>query len=117
MQRKTLINFILALSLTCLALPALAQLSEIDQSGLKVQPDLFARDSLRIDSIVCPFKNEVDYEPGDIECGLLEVPENREKGIRVLSSFTLSKSTRKWMKLTMLKSSGPNPRRANAMIR
>ena len=79
MQRKTLINFILALSLTCLALPALAQLSEIDQSGLKVQPDLFARDSLRIDSIVCPFRNEVDYEPGDIECGLLEVPENRER--------------------------------------
>lgn len=79
MQRKTLSNFILALSLTCLALPALAQLSEVDQSGLKVQPDLFARDSLRIDSIVCPFKNEVDYEPGDIECGLLEVPENREK--------------------------------------
>jgi len=40
--------------------------------------DLFARDSYRIDTIVCPFKGEIDYEPGDIECGLLEVPENRE---------------------------------------
>jgi len=29
------------------------------------------------DSIVCPFKGEVSYEPGEIECGLLAVPENR----------------------------------------
>lgn len=41
-------------------------------------PDLFARDSYRIDTVVCPFKQEIEYEPGDIECGLLEVPENRE---------------------------------------
>jgi len=40
--------------------------------------DLFARDSYRIDTIVCPFKGDIDYEPGDIECALLEVPENRE---------------------------------------
>ena len=40
--------------------------------------DLFARDSYRIDTIICPFKGEIEYEPGDIECGLLEVPENRE---------------------------------------
>lgn len=40
--------------------------------------DIFARDSFRIDTLVCPFKNDIDYEPGDIECGLLQVPENRE---------------------------------------
>jgi pimeloyl-ACP methyl ester carboxylesterase len=40
--------------------------------------DLFARDSYRIDTVVCPFKGDIEYEPGDIECGLLEVPENRE---------------------------------------
>jgi len=40
--------------------------------------DPFARDSFRIDTVVCPFKGDIDYEPGDIECGLLEVPENRE---------------------------------------
>ena len=40
--------------------------------------DLFSRDTYRIDSIVCPFKGSIDYEPGEIECGLLEVPENRE---------------------------------------
>lgn len=41
--------------------------------------DYFARDSFRIDNFVCPFKGEIEYEPGDIECGLLQVPENREK--------------------------------------
>jgi len=40
--------------------------------------DYFARDSFRIDKLVCPFKGSIDYEPGDIECGLLQVPENRE---------------------------------------
>ncbi len=40
--------------------------------------DVFARDSYRIDSLVCPFKDRIDYEPGEIECGLLSVPENRE---------------------------------------
>ena len=39
---------------------------------------LFARDTYRIDSLICPFKGKIDYEPGDIECGLLQVPENRE---------------------------------------
>jgi pimeloyl-ACP methyl ester carboxylesterase len=28
---------------------------------------------------VCPFKGELDYEPGDIQCGFISVPENREK--------------------------------------
>ncbi|XBQ17087.1 MAG: alpha/beta fold hydrolase [Oceanicaulis sp.] len=27
---------------------------------------------------VCPFKGEIDYEPGDIACGFITVPENRE---------------------------------------
>jgi pimeloyl-ACP methyl ester carboxylesterase len=40
--------------------------------------DYFARDTYRVDTVVCPFKGQIDYEPGDIECGLLEVPENRE---------------------------------------
>ncbi|HSM32032.1 MAG TPA: alpha/beta fold hydrolase [Woeseiaceae bacterium] len=41
-------------------------------------PDLYVRDSFRIDTLVCPFRGSIDYEPGDIECGLLQVPENRE---------------------------------------
>lgn len=43
-----------------------------------VEPDLFARDSYRLDTLVCPFRGDIDYEPGQIECGLLQVPENRE---------------------------------------
>lgn len=27
---------------------------------------------------VCPFKGEFDYEPGEISCGFIAVPENRE---------------------------------------
>jgi pimeloyl-ACP methyl ester carboxylesterase len=27
---------------------------------------------------VCPFKSDIDYEPGEISCGLIAVPENRE---------------------------------------
>ena len=53
-----------------------AQDSAGDVSGRA--PDLYARDSYRIDTLVCPFKGDIDYEPGEIECGLLQVPENRE---------------------------------------
>lgn len=27
--------------------------------------------------LVCPFRGEIDYEPGEIECGFITVPENR----------------------------------------
>lgn len=30
-------------------------------------------------TVVCPFRGEIDYEFGDIECGLIQVPENRER--------------------------------------
>ncbi|MEO1137679.1 MAG: alpha/beta fold hydrolase, partial [Pseudomonadota bacterium] len=41
--------------------------------------DLFDKDGFTTRPIVCPFKGAVDYKPGEISCGLLEVPENREK--------------------------------------
>ena len=41
--------------------------------------ELFARDSYQLRDIVCPFKGAIQYEPGEISCQLLEVPENREK--------------------------------------
>ena len=31
------------------------------------------------DTVVCPFRGRIDYEPGEIECGLIRVPENRER--------------------------------------
>ncbi|WP_376694629.1 alpha/beta hydrolase [Wenzhouxiangella sp. EGI_FJ10305] len=30
------------------------------------------------DTVVCPFRTRIDYEPGEVECGLIQVPENRE---------------------------------------
>jgi pimeloyl-ACP methyl ester carboxylesterase len=54
--------------------PAEVSLPEIVEPAV----DYFARDSFRIDKFVCPFRNDIDYEPGEIECGLLQVPENRE---------------------------------------
>jgi pimeloyl-ACP methyl ester carboxylesterase len=77
---------------TLLCLPAVAQetlqqapewISETEDLAAEPwqappPPNLFARDSYRIDRVVCPFRGDIDYEPGDIECGLLEVPENRE---------------------------------------
>ncbi|MHA7872352.1 MAG: hypothetical protein ACX939_08385, partial [Hyphococcus sp.] len=41
--------------------------------------DLFDKDTFSTRTIVCPFKGAVEYDPGDVSCGLLEVPENREK--------------------------------------
>jgi pimeloyl-ACP methyl ester carboxylesterase len=60
--------------------PLFAQETGSAEPGLAVETpaDLFARDSYRIDTVVCPFKGDIEYDPGDIECGLLEVPENRE---------------------------------------
>ncbi len=41
--------------------------------------DFFARDAFKTETIVCPFKAAIPYKPGEISCGLLPVPENREK--------------------------------------
>ncbi len=54
------------------------QAQEATEDTSPAETDLFARDTYRIDTLVCPFKERIDYEPGDIECGLLQVPENRE---------------------------------------
>lgn len=40
--------------------------------------NMFARDTFRLDKVVCPFRGQIDYKPGDFDCFLLEVPENRE---------------------------------------
>ncbi|MGD9800381.1 MAG: alpha/beta fold hydrolase, partial [Parvularculaceae bacterium] len=55
--------------------PALETGADAESTGT----DFFARDPLTIETIVCPFKGEIKYKPGEISCGLLTVPENREK--------------------------------------
>ena len=59
-------------------------------------PDLFARDTYRIDPVVCPFKGQIEYEPGDIECGLLQVPENRENSASRYIELHFVKLNSRW---------------------
>ncbi len=73
----------LAVSLVCPAVFAqedsiaddLLPLSEAAQPNI----DYFDKDTFSTRSIICPFKGAIDYDAGDIACGLIEVPENREK--------------------------------------
>ncbi len=59
---------------------ATGESNQAEVQAATIQPvDLLARDTFRLDSIICPFKGSIDYKPGDIDCFLLEVPENREK--------------------------------------
>ncbi len=69
-----LVLFILPLSAIARSESLAAELDAAERHG-----DLFARDTFRLDSVVCPFKGTIDYEPGEIGCFLLQVPENREK--------------------------------------
>lgn len=60
--------------------PLVTSESEISAIALpEPETDYFARDSYKLTPIICPFKGNVDYDPAHVSCGLLEVPENREK--------------------------------------
>lgn len=50
-----------------------------DEAISGASADYFARDRFALETIVCPFKGEIKYKPGEISCALLTVPENREK--------------------------------------
>ena len=70
---------------TCLMPVSAAAQTDTDANGTPssavtttVADGLFARDTFQIDKLVCPFKGKIRYEAGEIECGLLRVPENRE---------------------------------------
>ncbi|NVJ62279.1 MAG: alpha/beta fold hydrolase [Gammaproteobacteria bacterium] len=53
--------------------------ASVFSQNTKTDDPIFARDSFNLAPISCPFKNEIKFEKQDIECFLLEVPENREK--------------------------------------
>ena len=42
-----------------------------------IEPDVVFNDSNLV-TVVCPFKDEIDYEPERLRCGMLSVPENRD---------------------------------------
>ncbi len=58
--------------------PAPAEATENEEQASDVA-DFFARDAFKTETIICPFKGQIQYKSGDISCGLLPVPENREK--------------------------------------
>ncbi len=71
----------------------------IEADGVAAAPaDLFGRDTYRIDSTICPFKGDIDYEPGDIECGFLQVPENRENPDSRMIELLYVKLNARWGK-------------------
>lgn len=83
-MKKTVVSMAWAAfwSIALLMAPAAAQsetATEADEAPASDIVALFARDQFKTETIVCPFKGAVKYKPGEISCGLLSVPENREK--------------------------------------
>jgi len=76
--------------------------SATENPGAAAEPevDYFARDKFEIETIVCPFKGKIDYKPGEISCGLLTVPENREKSrsryIKLMFVELHARKPKKW---------------------
>ena len=70
-MRKTAAFFLISFA-------AGAYAQDIADEGASPGSDLFERDTYRVEPWVCPFKGRIEYDPGEIECGLLQVPENRE---------------------------------------
>lgn len=74
--------------IACLVLSVSGVAAEEDSKASGVEKSSAAADVWRgdfeylrdkeADSVVCPFKGEVDYEEDDVACGLIKVPENRE---------------------------------------
>lgn len=58
-----------------LCIQAFAQESPLTE----VSTNAFVNDYVSdVTHVVCPFKNDIDYEPGRVRCGFITVPENRE---------------------------------------
>ncbi|MGB3456651.1 MAG: alpha/beta hydrolase [Litorimonas sp.] len=67
--------------LAALWIPAAqAQVVEVEPAEDTVAEPVFTLNDpdSEIVSVVCPFKDTVDYEPGRVKCGFITVPENRE---------------------------------------
>ncbi len=63
-----------------------------------VLTDRFQRDSYRLDPVICPFRGDISYKPGEIDCFLLEVPENREKADSRMIELHVVRLNSRWGK-------------------
>ena len=75
----TLAVFLAASAAVAQPEPAADPSEDGDEAGLDTVADIFARDEFKTVPIVCPFKGDIPYKVGEISCGLLTVPENRER--------------------------------------
>jgi len=87
----SVLTTLLMAAAAAVAAAAQAATGDIDQAAapvientVEVQADDPAGVTLRtVDPdptpLVCPFRGSIDYDPGAVECGLITVPENREK--------------------------------------
>ncbi|HAW94079.1 MULTISPECIES: alpha/beta fold hydrolase [unclassified Arsukibacterium] len=66
---------LLALLLFGLSTQTFAQ----ESPAVAVSTNAFINDDVSdVTHVICPFKNEIDYQPGRVRCGFITVPENRE---------------------------------------
>lgn len=73
---------------------AMAQDAAAPENSIKEK--LFARDTYALTPMICSFKGDIKYKPGEISCGLLTVPENREKpGSRMIELHYVKIAARK----------------------
>nr|WP_136252584.1 alpha/beta fold hydrolase [Ningiella ruwaisensis] len=80
-----IVRLLFALSIILICQFAYSQ--NASSTSTQTAPDLSSIDEKQIEltwpipepvDFVCPFKNSIDYEPGEISCGFITVPENRE---------------------------------------
>ncbi len=72
------ISLILPTGLFIQPVEAQDQVSQSEPTAPSIEADTEWLRQARPDTVVCPFRGQIDYEPGQIECGLIKVPENRE---------------------------------------
>jgi pimeloyl-ACP methyl ester carboxylesterase len=72
------IFFILPAGLFLQPVEAQDQVLQSEPPAVSTEVDIEWLRQARPDTVVCPFRGKIDYEPGEIECGLIKVPENRE---------------------------------------
>jgi pimeloyl-ACP methyl ester carboxylesterase len=95
---------------------AQAETRAVSGQAATAAPDYFARDAFKAETIICPFKGKVQYKPGEISCGLLSVPENREKPTsRMIQLHYVKLAARKPL-LWDEKTRGPWKKRDDAII-
>lgn len=79
MLKRILVALFAVLAIPAVAQDALPPMPPDAAAGAVPAAQLEWLRGARADTVICPFRGTIDYKPGEIECGLIEVPENREQ--------------------------------------